>query len=236
MQWAKRSTVCSVCEPDQSVWHREQKGTGWSWSALTDPKVPQHGYPTPQRPRLKRDLSGSFPIVNSVKQGFVLTPTLFSIFFSMMLKQVTEDLDDDGAVYIRYRLDRSQFNPRRLRAHTKTLEQLLWPLRWQRCPRCLHRKSPATHNSLLCRGCPALWTLGLLKRDWGPSPTCRSQKNTALPTSPSVELSLKQFISSPIWDVSSHQTPSLTGKYTTDWPRQTALLANFTKEYWTTSV
>ena len=41
-----------------------------------------------------------------------------------MLKQVTEDLDDDGAVYIYYCLDGSQFNLRRLHAHTESLEQL----------------------------------------------------------------------------------------------------------------
>ena len=35
-----------------------------------------------------------------------------------------EGLDGDNAVYIRYRLDGSLFNLRRLQAHTKTLEQL----------------------------------------------------------------------------------------------------------------
>lgn len=44
----------------------------------------------------------------------VLALTLFSIFFSMMLKQATEDLVDDDAVYIHYRLDSSLFNLRRL--------------------------------------------------------------------------------------------------------------------------
>ncbi|XP_037780222.1 uncharacterized protein LOC119576642 [Penaeus monodon] len=80
----------------------------------------QHG-----QVRLNSDLFEPFPIVNGVKQGCVLAPTLFSIFFSMMLKQATEDLDDDEAVYIRYRLDNSLFNLRRLHAHTKTLEQLI---------------------------------------------------------------------------------------------------------------
>ena len=42
----------------------------------------------------------------------------------MMLKQVKENLDDDGAVYIRYHLNGSLFNLRRLHAHTKILEQL----------------------------------------------------------------------------------------------------------------
>ena len=65
----------------------------------------QHG-----QVRLNSDLSKPFRIANGVKQGCVLTLTLFSIFFSMMLKQAMEDLDGDNAVYIRYRLDRTLFN------------------------------------------------------------------------------------------------------------------------------
>ena len=42
--------------------------------------------------RLKSDLSGSFSIVNGMKQGCVLSPTLFSLFFSIMLKQATYTL------------------------------------------------------------------------------------------------------------------------------------------------
>jgi len=75
--------------------------------------------------RLNSDLSEPFPINNGVKQGCVLAPTLFSIFFSMMLKQATEDLEDDDFIYVRYRLDGSLFNLRRLQAHTKTHEQLI---------------------------------------------------------------------------------------------------------------
>ena len=41
----------------------------------------------------------------------------------MMLRQATKNLDE--AVYIRYRLDGSLFNLRRLQAHTKTFEQLI---------------------------------------------------------------------------------------------------------------
>ena len=37
--------------------------------------------------RHSNDLSQSFPISNGVKQGCVLAPTLFTIFFSMMLQQ-----------------------------------------------------------------------------------------------------------------------------------------------------
>ena len=45
-------------------------------------------------------LSGSFPISNSIKQGCVLAPTLFSIFFSIMLLEAKEDLPD--SIYIRF--------------------------------------------------------------------------------------------------------------------------------------
>ena len=79
--------------------------------------------------RLNNDLSEPFPITNGVKQGCVLAPTLFSIFFSMMLKQATDDLEEDeDFIYIRYRLDGSLFNIRRLQAHMKTCERLIMDL------------------------------------------------------------------------------------------------------------
>ena len=49
--------------------------------------------------RLNKNLSESFPITNGVKQGCVLAPTLFSIFFSMMLKQATDDLEDEDRLH-----------------------------------------------------------------------------------------------------------------------------------------
>jgi len=71
-------------------------------------------------------LSGSFPISNGVKQGCILAPTLFSIFFSMMLREAKEDLTD--GIYIRFRTDGSLFNLRRLLSHTKINEQLIMEL------------------------------------------------------------------------------------------------------------
>ena len=68
--------------------------------------------------RLNGDLSEPFPFSNGVEQDCVLVPILFSILFSMMLKQATVDLDDDEEVYVRYRLDGSLFNLRRLQAHS----------------------------------------------------------------------------------------------------------------------
>ena len=67
--------------------------------------------------RLNSDFSEPFQIINEVKQICVLVPTLFIIFFSMILEQVP---DGDGK-YIKYRL----FNLRRLQSHMKTSEQLI---------------------------------------------------------------------------------------------------------------
>ena len=112
--------------------------------------------------RLNGDLSDPFAISNGVKQGCVLAPTLFSIFFSMMLRQATEDLNDDDSIYIRYRLDGNLFNLRRLQAHTKTQEQLIWDhqsslmtpllLHILREPfSALHPASPKQSSSLVSR-------------------------------------------------------------------------------------
>ena len=78
--------------------------------------------------RLNSDLSRPFPIINGMKQGCVLATTLFSIFFSIILKYAIEDLDNNGAVYIHYHLDGNLFNLRRLYTHTKTLKQLFCDL------------------------------------------------------------------------------------------------------------
>ena len=72
------------------------------------------------------EFSDSFPIENGVKQGCVLAPTLFAVFFSMMLREAKEDLHE--GVYIRFRTDGSVFNLRRLLSRTKTLEQLILDL------------------------------------------------------------------------------------------------------------
>ena len=51
--------------------------------------------------KLNGSRSGSFPISNSFKQGCVLAPKLFSIFFSITLREAKDDLPD--SMYIRFR-------------------------------------------------------------------------------------------------------------------------------------
>ena len=69
------------------------------------------------------DQSDSFEITNGVKQGCVLAPVLFNLFFTCVLRQAAQNLEE--GVYIRYRLDGSIFDLRRLTAKTKTLTGLL---------------------------------------------------------------------------------------------------------------
>ena len=71
-------------------------------------------------------LSGSFPISNGVQKGCFLAPTLFSTFFSILLREAKEDLLD--GIYIRFRTDGSLFNLRCLPARTKTIEELITEL------------------------------------------------------------------------------------------------------------
>ena len=69
------------------------------------------------------EFSNSFPIMNAVKQGCVLAPTLFTIFFSMMLREAKEDLHE--GVYTQLLTNGSVFNLCRLVACAKTLEELI---------------------------------------------------------------------------------------------------------------
>ena len=98
--------------------------------------------------RLNGELSKPFPISNGVKQGCVLAPTLFSIFFSMMLKQVIEDMGEDDGVYVRYRLDGSLFNLRRLQAHTRTNERLIRDLLFAEDAALVAHTEQALHHVL----------------------------------------------------------------------------------------
>ena len=69
------------------------------------------------------DYTDSFNITNGVKQGCVLAPVLFNLFFTQVLLHAVKDLD--LGVYIKYRSDGSVFDLRRLSARTKTVERLI---------------------------------------------------------------------------------------------------------------
>ena len=69
------------------------------------------------------DTSTPFDISNGVKPGCVLAPVLFNLFFTCVLTHALRDLKTGN--YIRYRLDGSLFDLRRLCAQTKTVEGLI---------------------------------------------------------------------------------------------------------------
>ncbi|XP_069759741.1 uncharacterized protein [Narcine bancroftii] len=102
------------------------------------------------RVRYSNELSEPFTINNGVKQGCVLSPTLFSIFFSMMLNQAMKDLNNEDAVYIRYRTDGSLFNVRRLQAHTKTQEKLVRELLFADDAALVAHSEPALQRLTSC--------------------------------------------------------------------------------------
>ena len=73
--------------------------------------------------RFNGGTSDSFPVRSGVKQGCVLAPTLFGIFFSMVLKSAFRDCDE--GVHVRTRTDGKLFNNSRIRAKTKVRKILI---------------------------------------------------------------------------------------------------------------
>jgi Reverse transcriptase (RNA-dependent DNA polymerase) len=69
------------------------------------------------------ETSTSFRVTHGTKQGCVLAPLLFSIFFSMMLLVAFKDCD--FGVPIQFRTDGNVFNLRRLQAHTKVFSAVI---------------------------------------------------------------------------------------------------------------
>ena len=69
------------------------------------------------------EFSDPFPVTNGVKQGCVLTSTLFSMMFSAMLTDAFQDGDD--GIPIRYHFDGKLFKLRRLQAKSKMQAEVL---------------------------------------------------------------------------------------------------------------
>ena len=59
-------------------------------------------------------ISKSFRVRSGVRQGCVLAPTLFAIYFAALLQQAY-DGNEDG-IYLRTRIDGSLFNLKRLKS------------------------------------------------------------------------------------------------------------------------
>ena len=69
------------------------------------------------------EVSDTFAIINGVKQGCVLSPTLFSIFLSAMLEEAFRDMGD--VIYIKSRQNAYLFTDAHFRAKTKTTNILV---------------------------------------------------------------------------------------------------------------
>ena len=67
--------------------------------------------------------SDLFSIYNGVKQGCVLAPVLFNLYFACVLRQAVGNMDK--GVYVHFYYDGSIFDLRRLSAKTKTLNSLI---------------------------------------------------------------------------------------------------------------
>ena len=68
-------------------------------------------------------LSEEIPVENGVKQGDILAPTLFAIFFSVVF--IIAFKNNDVGVYIRYRTTGKVFNLRRFASKTKVFISLI---------------------------------------------------------------------------------------------------------------
>jgi len=127
--------------------------------------------------------SASFPVSNGTKQGCVMAPLLFSIFFSAML--IVAFKSCDAGIPIEFRTDGNVFNLRRLQAKTRTLKALIRELLFaDDCALASHMKSDAQaimdrffanshslwpddqHNQIRSHG--AAWYTQLFSRSDGP--------------------------------------------------------------------
>ena len=90
------------------------------------------------------EISAAFSITNGTKQGCVLAPLLFCIFFAMMLLVAFRDCE--VGVPVRFRTDGNVFNLRRLQARTKTFAAMIRDLLYaDDCALLAHSEADAQH-------------------------------------------------------------------------------------------
>uniref|UniRef100_A0A5F8GYV1 Reverse transcriptase domain-containing protein n=1 Tax=Monodelphis domestica TaxID=13616 RepID=A0A5F8GYV1_MONDO len=121
------------------------------------------------------ETSDHFNISNVVKQGCILAPVLFNLYFTQVLQHVVMDLD--LGIYIKYRLDGSLFDLRRLTAKTKTTERLiLEALFADDCALMAHQENHLHCGQVLYSN-KTVWPDYQPQQNRGAVPTCTRQAN-----------------------------------------------------------
>ena len=70
------------------------------------------------------DMAGPIPVENGVKQGDILAPTLFSLYFAAVFTHAFAEVNHLG-IYVRYRSSGRLFNIRRFSANTKVFQSII---------------------------------------------------------------------------------------------------------------
>ena len=120
----KKWTICYYSRPHKSLNLSEQDRTmAYPQATWPFPNVLQMVIQLYENQcgltRLNGDLSEPITITNGVERNYVQIPTQFSISFSILPEEATNDLEDEDRVHVSYCMDG------RLQTHYKTQERLI---------------------------------------------------------------------------------------------------------------